>query len=492
VAGSVTKYSRCFRTGRKITPDVGTRVAPRKTPANWQDEDEEEDEGFDSVNDYDDFDMSEYDEHDEDDEDENEESDHENVEREGDIETYEGDLVNALRHGKGTLITSRSTYRGMFEKDRKHGYGTETFSGGFEQKYEGGYREGRRHGRGKLTYRDESYLSAVWDYGKIKKHAVYEDTTGERYVQSYKNAKFFSGFGIKRFTYDGSEYYKGPVVCTQMHGRGKFVDAEGYASVGDFVKSIPIGAFQLLDKDGIQIGGRIYNSKGQKIYEGGMVDRKKTGRGVLETDELTYRGSFINDEFHGRGTAQYHDNAQTVYEGYWRNGCKHGQGTLSNRWVTMIGTFEGDRLHGHGTLTCKVTNAVYEGPFVHGKRQGTAKYRLLDDKNNQEHEVEYQDDMIYRGFAKAAMHPYPYNPVKDSLTYMLKSVSDCNEAEDIFLVGTFEEFKRHGYCRINRPDGSYEIGEFDRNIPVGEHINYNSAGQPISTKQYSRIEVRYQ
>jgi hypothetical protein len=83
----------------------------------------------------------------------------------GDV--YEGDLVNGLRHGKGTMRYAKGgSYEGDWKKNQKHGRGKETFADGAF--YEGEFQEGVRHGEGVYISVD----GRVYEYDKDGKGQV--------------------------------------------------------------------------------------------------------------------------------------------------------------------------------------------------------------------------------------------------------------------------------------------------------------------------------
>lgn len=64
---------------------------------------------------------------------------------------YDGDWVNGVREGKGTL--------------EEHGEGICTWPDGRKGKYEGGWEEGKEHGIGTMSYSDGSTYVGEWQRG---------------------------------------------------------------------------------------------------------------------------------------------------------------------------------------------------------------------------------------------------------------------------------------------------------------------------------------
>ena len=84
--------------------------------------------------------------------------------------------------------------------------------------------------------------------------------------------------------------------------------------------------------------GRLVFRAGEGVYEGGMLEGKLHGRGVLEwSDGFRYEGELRDGKQHGQGTLTQANGER--YAGAWRNGRPYGRGTYTQTDGT---TFDGD------------------------------------------------------------------------------------------------------------------------------------------------------
>ncbi len=80
--------------------------------------------------------------------------------------------MNGLKHGHGKWKkkqadefgnTKCNSYEGLYENDKKHGWGVFEWESG--NRYEGNYSEDERHGYGVMKWTDESTYMGIWDQG---------------------------------------------------------------------------------------------------------------------------------------------------------------------------------------------------------------------------------------------------------------------------------------------------------------------------------------
>jgi hypothetical protein len=159
--------------------------------------------------------------------------------------------------------------------------------------------------------------------------------------------------------------------------------------------------------------------------------RRGTDGAPSEATKTVYKGEWLNNKKHGRGTEIVGD---YKYEGQFRNGKRHGLGVLYMR-------------HGSGN---NAWIRVYKGNFVEGKkeRHGTAYYA-----NGEIYEGEFH------GGLREGRGTYFY--------------TDGDKYE-----GQWYEGKRHGFGTLVKPNGDYYEGQWkngDKNGP-GVFV-YLTAGQ---------------
>ena len=140
------------------------------------------------------------------------------------IESYEGDIADGKRHGKGVLIWKTGyRYEGDFFENKRTGKG-KYFDKYGNLRYEGGFVDGVWNGKGKLfdencTLRYEGdFVDGDWT-GKGK----YFDKDGIlNYDGDFVDGKRH-GKG-KNFDENGKLRYEGNFVDGKMHGKGKGFD----------------------------------------------------------------------------------------------------------------------------------------------------------------------------------------------------------------------------------------------------------------------------
>lgn len=103
-----------------------------------------------------------------------------------------------------------------------------------------------------------------------------------------------------------------------------------------------------------------------------------TGKGTLveETDRglRTYRGDFLNGEFHGFGRLTYNDEGEH-YKGRFRNGKKEGRGTLWDKEGNVyMGQWRNDRRNGMGVQAFRVADWSEDKYTEEWLRENTENY----------------------------------------------------------------------------------------------------------------------
>lgn len=105
-----------------------------------------------------------------------------------------------------------------------------------------------------------------------------------------------------------------------------------------------------------------YNTVIAATWVNGIIE----GKGVYMSSILTYRGDFINNEFHGYGKLLYNDDSE-YYQGSFKNGRKNGFGkVLFSSGCSYIGEWEEDDINGLGSV-CAQGN-MYVGIWTKGEQ----------------------------------------------------------------------------------------------------------------------------
>lgn len=83
-----------------------------------------------------------------------------------DIQGYDGELVNKLRHGQGTQVyPNKDRYSGHWSNHLRHGYGICVFHDSNQVRYEGEWKNDLPDGQGTCTYRDGTTYVGSWVNG---------------------------------------------------------------------------------------------------------------------------------------------------------------------------------------------------------------------------------------------------------------------------------------------------------------------------------------
>ena len=139
---------------------------------------------------------------------------------------YSGEWSGGLRHGKGTYYTKTpkglsQTYAGDWVSGQRSGIGVSTKA---EGRYEGGWESDDRSGHGKMTYDDGSTYEGEWKEGGREGMGVLSLPNGDKYVGMFRsNLKDGPG----RFEYASTgkvyagEWRDGNPVCGEFTSNPK-------------------------------------------------------------------------------------------------------------------------------------------------------------------------------------------------------------------------------------------------------------------------------
>lgn len=125
---------------------------------------------------------------------------------------YEGDLVNGVREGRGTMyFKSGNVYKGEWHNGQMHGFGEFIFKTG--DHYIGNFINGNLGGQGRMTYADGKIYDGHFLNGKREGDGTLNYTNGTRYEGNWMNDKP-NGMGTL-YNADGSIF------------RGMYSDSKG-------------------------------------------------------------------------------------------------------------------------------------------------------------------------------------------------------------------------------------------------------------------------
>jgi hypothetical protein len=234
---------------------------------------------------------------------------------------YEGEFIDGLRGGNGTLIFGKSKYIGEFK-------------------------EGTFNGFGVLIIRSENQANE------------------ERYEAQWKNNIPLKGLHI----YSNGNKYDG-----EFNKEGK-PNGNGIFYLWDD-KNQKITSYGGIWKDGILEGSVKITFSDGETYVGFLRNDKFNGQGTLTlVDGSKYSGDFLNNVYSGRGTFLFADGRK--YVGEWKDGKYNGQGILSNANGTIInqGLWKDNNYIGSE----KNNSANLIVPIPSNKSNSSSKAKVLD------------------------------------------------------------------------------------------------------------------
>ncbi|KAL7157967.1 hypothetical protein ABFS83_02G111300 [Erythranthe nasuta] len=149
------------------------------------------------------------------------------------------------------------------------------------------------------------------------------------------------------------------------HGHGKYLWADGHMYIGDWRNGRITGTGKFIWPSGA-------------TYEGSFKNGHLDGEGIYTaaaTDDF-YRGSFICNVKHGKGSQNYPSGDH--YEGHFRRNLPDGKGRY--KWKNgnqYIGHWRRGGMNGNGTMIWANGNR-YDGTWENGLPRGNGTYRWVD------------------------------------------------------------------------------------------------------------------
>nr|WP_256257722.1 MULTISPECIES: hypothetical protein [unclassified Paenibacillus] len=227
--------------------------------------------------------------------------------------------------------------------------------------------------------------------------------------------------------------------------------------------------------------GKLFDKKGKLVYEGQIVDGKRSGRGKsYENGILAYEGEWSGDQRSGLGRRYTYDKSYTgsdftgsssllMYEGRFAADKETEQIAVYRHYGNFVdGLPDGygsvmlvhDYKHDTGPKSLDKEQGlawlIYEGEFRKGLREGKGKL--------------YEDNkLVYDGEFRKGLREGTGTSYEDGLVYKGPFAADLKEGEgemfDAFetlrFAGTFKKGKKTGFGRLYSENGllTYE-GQF--------------------------------
>lgn len=151
---------------------------------------------------------------------------------------YKGEYKNGERTGFGVErnITGQCTYEGMFEHDKKEGFGVLLWDD--STKYEGHFKENDFDGKGTYYWKDKRKYEGDWKRNMMHGKGLYTWKGGRYYEGEYVENKK-CGNGV--FSWNlGNKRYEGQWKDGQQHGEGMLTNYEGEVTKGTWSHGVLI------------------------------------------------------------------------------------------------------------------------------------------------------------------------------------------------------------------------------------------------------------
>lgn len=279
---------------------------------------------------------------------------------------YEGEWKDGMRNGQGTYTSVEGNgfvYEGEFKNNERSGSGTMNWEAedGTNYIYQGEFANNMRSGKGVMGWqKDGEVTSYEGEFADdwINGYGTCTWPSGASYTGEYKNGQF-DGQGV--LTYADGSVYEGEFVNGEKNGEGTYTKADGTVVTENWVNGNKIETLTL--ENGTYTGG-VANGKpegqgtmeytnGQK-YEGEWKDGVRSGKGRCTwPDGGYYDGEWANDAFNGQGT-QYLGGSENVdfYKGDFVDGHREGHGTYTwDNGTFFEGEWKNGNMNGEGTIT---------------------------------------------------------------------------------------------------------------------------------------------
>ncbi|XP_047340912.1 phosphatidylinositol 4-phosphate 5-kinase 6-like [Impatiens glandulifera] len=163
---------------------------------------------------------------------------------------------------------------------------------------------------------------------------------------------------------ENGDLYSGQMSTDHLpHGQGKYLWTDGCMYMGEWQKGKIIGK------------GRFSWPSGA-TYEGEFKSGYMDGTGTYTGGEGTYKGNWVSNLKHGKGTKNYANG--DYYDGDWRRGLQEGQGRY--HWKNgnhYIGQWKFGSMNGNGTMIWTNGNR-YDGSWEDGLPKGNGTFRWAD------------------------------------------------------------------------------------------------------------------
>ena len=270
----------------------------------------------------------------------------------------------------------RETYQGEFLDDLRHGKGTCTFADGAV--YTGEWRVGAPHGTGRFVYASGDVFEGELNNRRRERGKLRWAESGNEYDGEWQ-MEVPHGEGTLLYA-QANVVHSGQWAEGLPHGRGERRDrGRGALWRGQFVARQAMG---------LEGEGAVLHGEGEELLAGeqgeryaGHFDagtRHGWGRLVLP-DGSSWEGEWERGERRGQCTLlEPRSEGVASYTGGWAHGTRHGAGRqlepdgseYSGQWHRGVREGEGEQRGGSGGAASSAGGEVYRGQFLADQRHG--------------------------------------------------------------------------------------------------------------------------
>jgi hypothetical protein len=176
--------------------------------------------------------------------------------------SYEGQVENGLRHGRGTYKHGGDVYSGDWVRGKRNGHGVQKYATGAE--YEGEWKKDQRHGYGSMLYPSGNKFTGNFVADDKSGHGVMEwFSERERYEGAWEK-DLQHGYGEhawfgpptegpgseSRPLHEMCNVYRGEWLSGMRHGEGEFLFATGARLIGSWEANKKHGNGLFICEDG--------------------------------------------------------------------------------------------------------------------------------------------------------------------------------------------------------------------------------------------------
>ena len=214
----------------------------------------------------------------------------------------------------------------------------------------GEFKDGEMSGSGRRNYCDGGCYEGEWHAGLKHGQGKLFLHQGDSYEGHFYEGKMH-GHGV--YCLANGDTYSGGMREGLMHGEGEYCFALPHNGryKGQFVNNVRHGKGTLEFEE----NGLTYR------YAGDFNEDAQTGRAVLHiSNGDKYSGEFQDGRFHGHGEYVFNDGSR--YDGEFADGVMHGVGSF-------VAAFDTSEIHGDGER--------FEGQWRNGVRHGKGVVKLV-------------------------------------------------------------------------------------------------------------------